>query len=160
MGNQWWMRGLALLGLIVGVGIVAAIAFQAGAAQQAGVVAASGGAPMPPGGPYGYGPHAHWGGGFFGGFFVFRILFGVLFVFLLFRLLRFAIFGPQHWGPRGMGWQGGPGMMGGPGGPRWERRRAMLEDWHRTAHEAPDAAASPSTARATTESDAADEPRT
>ena len=130
MRGHWWGRALAFLGLLAGAGLIAAIAYNAGTMHA--VELPPGG--MGPGGPAGMYGGAHgmaWGGhgGFFGGFILFRVLFGLFFLFLLLRVASFAIFGPRHWG---RGWAGGHSMH--------ERRQAMFEDWHREAH-----AASPST---------------
>jgi len=118
MNGHWWTRALAALGLLIGVGVIAALSYHAGAMHP---VAAEG---MRDGYRGGY------GFGFFPGFLLFRFLFGIFFILLLVRLFRFAVFGPRHWG---YGWRGGPGGMG-MGGGRWDRRREMLETWHRDAH--------------------------
>jgi hypothetical protein len=101
-------------------GIVAAIlalllfGAVAGVAYEAGLAAAGAGAPGAATAAYPY----YWHPGFFGfGFFGF--LFPLLFLFLIFGLLR-AAFGGGHWG-------GGYGRRW--GGPR------MLDEWHRELHE-------------------------
>jgi hypothetical protein len=122
---------LLVLLLVAGGTFVARSAYQAGLARglaEGGQVAAPGqgvppgqGQPGPRPYPY-YGPyygHGPWGFGF--GFFGF--LFPLLFIFLIFALLR-GLF----WG----GWRGGPpGAYGG-----WGRGvPPMFEEWHRRAHE-------------------------
>jgi hypothetical protein len=109
--------GLVFLLILGGIGVgiynagVAAGLAQTGAA--AGTVA-----------PYVYGYGFHGGGfGFLG------LLFPILFLFLIFGLIRAAVFGGRRgWG--GHGWQG----TGGPDAWRSERDRAMA-DLHRRLHE-------------------------
>jgi len=139
MSGHWWGRALAVLGLLVGAGVIAAFAYHAGTLDSGAMAAqAAQAAAMHAGGPdglmYGRGAFGH-GGGFFAGFFLIRILLGVFFLFLLLRIARFAFFGPRHWGGWGYGpgWGGPMGSMG-PGGMHGDARRAMLEEWHRTAH--------------------------
>ena len=67
-----------------------------------------------------------WGFGF-GWHPFFGLLFGILFLFLIFALIRRAV-----WGGRGRGYGYGPGWHG-RGGP-YQSRQQMLEDWHRQAH--------------------------
>ncbi len=120
---------LVALVVIGGVAGIATHAYNVGVAQG---VAESGkvspppaGAPYPYYGPY-YGPyfyHGPFGFGFFG------LLFPLLFIFLLFGLLRGA-FGRRH------GWWAhsyGPGGKGVP---------PMFEEWHRRAHESTENAGS------------------
>jgi hypothetical protein len=123
-------RIIALL-LLVGLVVLAGSAVynagvSAGIAADVGSAIASG-EPVPVGvyGPYvghrwGWGGWG-WGGGFFG------ILFGILFLFLIFGLLR-AAFGWGRWG-------GGPGGYKGSG---WDhhrsRRHEQFEEWHREQH--------------------------
>src|SRR3954466_9686968 len=80
--------------------------------------------------PYAY---AYWGfhPGFFGFGFL-GLLFPILFLFLLFGLIRAALFGGRRgWGSGyGHGWQGGPG----PDAWRSDRER-YLADMHRRMHE-------------------------
>ena len=134
MGGHWWGRALAVLGLLVGVAAIAAFAFHAGTLQSGGFGAmhAGGG---PEGMMYGRAGFGH-SGGFFGGFILLRVLFGLFFLFLILRIARFAIFGPRHWGRWGygpMGWGGPMGPMT-PGGAPTDPRHAMFEDWHRQMH--------------------------
>jgi hypothetical protein len=126
--------GLIVVGILVGVGVGI---YQAGIAQgvvEAGRIPA--GAVVPVAG-YGYG----WG--FHGGFGFLGILFPILFLFLIFGLVRAAFGRGRHYGP---GWGGrgswgkgyGPGF-GGPGGPgfdAWrEERDRQISDLHRRLHE-------------------------
>lgn len=62
-----------------------------------------------------YGYHPGWGYGFFP---LFGLLFPILFIFLIFGLVR-AAFGGPRWG------NGGP----------WMDRQTMAEEWHRRMHE-------------------------
>ena len=81
----------------------------------------------------GWGPY---GPGFGFGFVLFKLLFGVLLIFLIFGLLRAAFGGPRGWGPGpwgGQSWGGRP-WDGEPGGPR-----EAFEQWHQRAHERSDA---------------------
>jgi hypothetical protein len=128
-----FLFGLLIVGILVGVGTGI---YQAGVAQ--GVVDAGrlpAGAVVPVAG-YGYG----WG---FHGFGFLGLLFPILFLFLIFGLVRAAFGRGRHWGP---GWGGrgywgkgyGPGF-GGPasGGPdAWrEERDRQISDLHRRLHE-------------------------
>ena len=120
---------LLAVGLLVALGVGI---YQMGVAQ--GVIDAGrfpAGANVPVAG-YGYG--AHGGPGIFG------ILVGLLFLFLLFGLIRAVFFrgrgwghgyGPGYWGP---GWGRGFGPEGGPDAWREERDRRVA-DWHRKLHE-------------------------
>jgi len=129
-----FLVGLLFVGILVGVGVGI---YQAGVAQ--GVVDAGrlpAGAVVPVAGyGYGYG----WG---FHGFGFLGLLFPILFLFLIFGLVRAAFGRGRHWGP---GWGGrgywgkgyGPGF-GGPGsGPEaWrEERERQISDLHRRLHE-------------------------
>jgi hypothetical protein len=106
---------LAILGAI-GVGI-----YNAGVAAGLAQTGAAAGTVAPY--VYGYGFHGGFGFGFLG------LLFPILFLFLIFGLIRAAIFGGRRgWG--GHGWQGGTG----PDSWRAERDRAMA-DLHRRLHE-------------------------
>jgi hypothetical protein len=130
-----FLFGLLIVGILVGVG---AGIYQAGVAQ--GVVDAGrlpAGAVVPVAGyGYGYG----WG---FHGFGFLGLLFPILFLFLIFGLLRAAFGRGRHWGP---GWGGrgywgkgyGPGFGGpGSGDPEaWrEERERQISDLHRRLHE-------------------------
>jgi len=140
-----FLIGLIVVGILVGVGVGI---YQAGIAQgvvEAGRIPA--GAVVPVAG-YGYG----WG--FHGGFGFLGILFPILFLFLIFGLVRAAFGRGRHYGP---GWGGrgywgkgyGPGF-GGPGGPggagfdSWrEERDRQISDLHKRLHDE-DAKAGPS----------------
>ena len=126
-----FLFGLIVVGILVGVG---AGIYQAGLAQ--GVVDAGrfpAGAVVPVAG-YGYGGGFH-GFGFLG------LLFPILFLFLIFGLVRAAFGRGRHYGP---GWGGrgywgkgyGPGFDG-PGGPdAWrEERERQISDLHKRLHE-------------------------
>lgn len=117
---------LLVVGLLAGIGVSV---YNAGVSQglAQNVSAAASGAPaVVYGYPGYYGPH--WGFGFFG------IFFWILGIFLIFALVR-AAFGWGRWG-RGR-WGGYPGGYGGGHGPgsHEDRRREMLDDWHRSAHD-------------------------
>jgi len=131
-----FLVGLIVVGILVGVGVGI---YNAGIAQgvlEAGRIPA--GAVVPVAGyGYGYG----WG---FHGFGFLGLLFPLLFLFLIFGLVRAAFGRGRHWGP---GWGGrgywgkgyGPGF-GGPGGPggmdAWrEERERQISDLHRRLHE-------------------------
>jgi len=128
------MNGRAIFGLILTLVIVGgAVAlgigmYQAGLA--AGVAQGGGTVVAPYPGVVGYGWHPFgFGLGFFG------FLGTLLFIFLVFGLIRAVLFGG-----RGRGW-GGPGRWG-PGGPgdhdhgRWQSREQYFEDWHKRQHDA------------------------
>ena len=118
--------GLVVVGILAGVGVGI---YNAGIAQ--GVVEAGrlpAGAVVPVAG-YGWGFH---GFGFLG------LLFPILFLFLIFGLVRAAFGRGRHWGPGwgGRGYYGkgyGPGF-GGPDAWREERER-QISDLHRRLHE-------------------------
>jgi hypothetical protein len=113
---------LALVVAAIGVG-----AYQIGV--QAGV-AQTGATAAPAAVPYYYGWHPFgFGFGFLG------FLGTLLFIFLIFALIRALVFGG-----RGRGWGGGPGRWanhdhGWRGGPWESRPRETFEDWHREAHQ-------------------------
>ena len=120
------VAALVLLGVLaaIGVGVYNAGVSQ-GLAQN--VTAVASGAPVAGYYPGYFGPHWGWGFGFFG------IFFWILGIFLVFALLR-AIFGWGRWGRHAGHWGGyGPGGYG-PGGYGADRRREMLDEWHRDAH--------------------------
>ena len=125
--------------LAIGGGIVATTAYQAGLNTAVTTAVADGAAVVAPvaapgyGYGYGYGWHP---GGFGFGFFGF--LGTLLFLFIVFGLIRAVFF---H-GGRGRGW--GPGGPGGPGGSGgwgpgrgwWEgRAHEGFEEWHRRSHD-------------------------
>jgi hypothetical protein len=115
---------LALVFLVFLGGIGASI-YNAGVTAglaQSGAVA--GGAVAP------YIAYGGWHAGFIGFGFL-GLLFPILFLFLIFGLIRAAIFGGRRgWGHGGQGWHGGSG----PDGWRSERER-YLSDLHRRLHE-------------------------
>ena len=131
------MNGRGIVGILFGVIVVALIigagagVYNAGLAQglaQAG--AAPAGTVVPYAGyAYGYGFHPFFGFGFIG------LLFPILFLFLIFGLVRAAFRGGRG------GWGGGWGHRGwGPGGPGgydgWrEQREQQIADFHRRLHE-------------------------
>lgn len=102
--NRWILATLLILGAV----LVGGLAYEAGLAQ--GIVTT--GQAVPAVAPYAYVHPFGFGFGFLG------LLFPILFLFLIFGLVR-AAFGPRHWGGPGP-WREGP--------------RAMFEDWHRQAH--------------------------
>ena len=121
-----FLLGLLFVGILVGVGTGI---YQAGVAQ--GIVDAGrfpAGAAVPAAG-YGYGFH---GFGFLG------LLFPILFLFLIFGLIRAAFGRGRGWGGHygyGPGW--GKGYGPGSGGPdAWrEERDRQISDLHRRLHE-------------------------
>lgn len=135
-----FLFALILVGVLVGVGTEI---YQSGVAQ--GVIDAG---RFPAGAPV---PVAGYGGGH--GFGFLGLLFPLLFLFLIFGLVRAAFSRGRGWGHgyghgygRGYGWgpgwdkggspmSGGPGGQGGPDEWREERDRSMAE-LHRRLHEA------------------------
>lgn len=131
--------------LAIGGGLIATAAYQAGVSQAVVTATADGTTLVAPVTGYGWGYGHGWGYGWhpFGfGFGLFGFLGTLLFLFLVFALIRAIFFraGPgRHgaWGP-GWGWGGGPG---GPGDPEARRRffesrfGEGFEDWHRRAHD-------------------------
>lgn len=130
---RFFVRILAVLGILALIGLATGLAYTAG-------LNAAGVAVHP---VYGIGL------GFFG-FGLFQFFGFILFLFVLFALLRVAFGGRRGWGGRG-GWGPygygpggyGPGYPAGTGGPdqasgdpreAWIRGR--LEEWHRAAHAA------------------------
>ncbi len=118
----------------IGLGVTA---YNAGVTQglaQTGTVAVA------PIGPVAVAPYAGWGWGFGPGFGFFGFLGGLLFLFLLFGLIR-AAFGPRRgWGGHRHGW--GPGGYSGgwtdETGRTWEdRAREVHDGWHRAHPDAP-----------------------
>ncbi|HJW23219.1 MAG TPA: hypothetical protein VJ506_12385, partial [Candidatus Limnocylindrales bacterium] len=114
--------GLVLLAILGGIGVGVYNAGVSAGLAQAGAVGAGAAAPY----VYGWGIHP-----FFGlGFGLLGLLFPILFLFLIFGLIRAAIGGGRRgWGHHG--WDGGRG----PEGWRTERERYMA-DLHRRFHEA------------------------
>jgi hypothetical protein len=126
--------------LALGGGVIASTAYQAGVNTAVTTATASGAAVAPvvvPGYGYGYGYGLH---PFGFGFGIFGFLGTLLFLFIIFGLIR-AIFWRggygRHggWGRGGWGGPGGPGGPGGSGPSRWETKaNETFEDWHRRAH--------------------------
>jgi hypothetical protein len=165
------MRRFGIVGLLFGallLGGVGIVAYQAGVTAGTTSAAVAGGATV----VY----HAPWAFGF--GFPLFGLLFGLLFLGLLFALIRRVAWGSRGGpggpggpgGHPGHGW-GGPWAMkgwGGPGGwsgePGTDRPvpppvAEMLGRWHAQAHEATPSAAPPAPgATSTTSSSAAGTP--
>jgi hypothetical protein len=122
--------------LAIGGGLIATTAYQAGIATAVTATGSTGAATTPIVLPaYGYGYGWHPGFGFFG------FLGTLLFLFVVFALVR-AIFwrgGPGRRGGWGQGW-GGSGYGDGNGGPGrgnrpWESQaNQAFEEWHRRAH--------------------------
>ena len=122
--------GVIVLALLIGLG---AGVYNAGLAQGLAQAGAAPGSTVVPyaGYAYGYGFHPFFGFGFLG------LLFPILFLFLIFGLLRAAFGRGRHdgpgWGGRGYWGKGyGPGM--GPDGWREERER-QISDLHRRLHD-------------------------
>lgn len=116
---------MVVLALVAGAAGVGAVAYNAGVARG---LAQSGELIRPEGGGV---PVPHYGAPFFYpvpffgfGFGLIGLLFPLLFVLLLFGLVR-GIFWRGRWGP---GRHGGPWAKGAP---------PMFEEWHRQAHETP-----------------------
>jgi hypothetical protein len=126
--------------LALGGGLIASTAYQAGLNTAVTTATGSGAAVAPvvvPAYGYGYGYGLH---PFGFGFGIFGFLGTLLFLFIVFGLIR-AIFWRGGYGRHG-GWgRGGWGGPGGPGGPdgsgrsHWETKaNETFEDWHRRAH--------------------------
>ncbi len=113
--------------LAIGGGFIAVTAYQAGLGTAVTTAVAEGGATVvAPIAPYGIGYGYGWHGGGFG---FFGFLGTLLFIFIVFGLIR-AIF-----------WRGGPGRgpwghdHGGRGRTFWDSRFGeSFDDWHRRAH--------------------------
>ena len=120
--------------MAVGGGFIALTAYQAGLGTAVATAVAEGGATVvAPVAPYGYGYGYGWHGGGFG---FFGFLGTLLFLFLVFGLIR-AVF-----------WRGGPGRGAwghdrGRGRTFWDSRFGeSFDDWHRRAHD-PDSSKEP-----------------
>lgn len=123
---------LVIAAVLVGGVAIANTAYQAGLSTAITTAAANAPdgtvvTPVAPGAyPYGYGHGWGWGPGFG----LFGLLGTLLFLFLIFALIRAAFWrgGPGRWG--------GPGGWGGPNG--WGDQRSRFRDgfdeWHRQAH--------------------------
>jgi hypothetical protein len=114
---------VVLIGAAVGIGVTAYDAGVASGLAQTGQVAVT---PAYPVAPYvGYG----WGFGHGFGFFGF---FGtLLFLFLVFALLRAAFGGRRHWGGSQHGQSGGWRGADWRGSPWESRAREVHDEWHR-----------------------------
>ena len=123
------LLAIVLIGGAIGIGVTSYNAgVTAGLVQSGQAVVIPDGYPVVPGGAYvGYG----WGYGHGFGFFGF--LGGLLFLFLLFGLIRAAFGGPRRWGPGG---PGGPRGWGGWGGGDWRRDawEQRVKDTHDALH--------------------------
>ena len=127
--------------LAIGGGLIANSAYQAGLSTAVTTAASGGATVVVPAYGYGYGYGWHpfgFGFGFFG------FLGTLLFIFLIFGLLRAIFFrgGPGRRGGWGPGWGGGPGGLntGNHDHDRarnfWESRFGeSFDEWHRKAHE-------------------------
>lgn len=145
--------------LAIGGGLIATTAYQAGLNTAVTTAVAAGGTVVAPVPAYGWGYGMGYGWHPFGvGFGFFGFLGTLLFLFLVFALIRAIVFRGGHgrhggWGP---GWGGGPDGAAGPGGSGgaagpgghdhgrdhgrgrsfWETRFGeSFEEWHRQAHE-------------------------
>jgi len=120
-------RLLLLVLIVLGAVALGVGAYQAGLAAGASQVVATGAAPAVV--PYYYGHPFGFGFGFFG------FLGTLLFIFLIFAVIRAVAFGGRGrgWGGPG-GWSGGPGGQGWRGSPWESRAHDVFEDWHRNAH--------------------------
>jgi hypothetical protein len=133
--------------LVIGGGLIATTAYQAGLSQVVTTTTDGARVVVPVAGygwGYGYGHPFGFGFGFFG------FLGTLIFLFLVFGLIRAVFFrgGPGRrgwgpgWGPRGGGW--GPGDHDHPRGQSfWEGRFGeSFDEWHRRAHDGQTAAES------------------
>ncbi len=128
MDGKVWLRILAALILIAAVAGVAFFAFNAGVATHV-QVPANGSAPAPYAYPhYGY---PFWGPFPFFGFGCFVPLIVLLVLFLVFRAVTFAVWGPRagRWGYMHRGWRHGWDDEGGV--------PPMIREWHDRAHGQP-----------------------
>ena len=114
-----FLLGIVALVLLAGIGVAIYNAgLQQGIAQT---VELPGSVPY-----YAYG--GHWGG-----FGIFGLIFPILFLFLIFGLIRAALGGGRgRWGHPGYGY--GPGRWG--SGPWMADRDSRIAEWHRQLHEA------------------------
>lgn len=124
-----FLFSLIVVAILVGVGVGI---YQAGVAQ--GVIDAG---RFPAGAAV---PVAGYGGYHDGGFGFLGLLFPLLFLFLIFGVLRAAFGHRRGWGHGygygyGRGWDKGSGSgPDGTPGPRWDREGAIA-DWHKRLHE-------------------------
>ncbi len=118
-GRTWWRVVLAIA-LVFLIGAVAVGAYQAGVST----------AVVQSGAPAGAAPYAYYGWHPFGfGFGLFGFLGTLLFLILIFALIRAVVFG----GRRG-GWGHGPRGRWDGHGDRWSGAHDVFETWHREAH--------------------------
>jgi len=136
------VSGRAIVNILFGIVVVALLAGGAVEVYNAGVTAGiveAGRVPVGAVAPYaGYG----YGYGFHGGFGFLGLLFPILFLFLIFGLVR-AAFGRGRghgWGPGYKGW--GPGGMN-PDGWR-DQREQYIGELHRKLHESDAGGSTPS----------------
>jgi len=117
--------GLVIVVVLAGIGVgIYDAGVQQGIAQTASV-------------PAGTLPYAAYGYGFHGGFGFLGLLFPILFLFVIFGLVRAAFRGGRGGWGRGYGHGYGKWGPGGPGGP-WmggSDRETWIADWHRKLHE-------------------------
>jgi hypothetical protein len=115
--------GLVVVVILAGIGVgIYDAGVQQGIAQTASL-------------PAGTVPYAAYGYGFHGGFGFLGLLFPILFLFLIFGLVRAAFRGGRGGWGHGHGY--GKWGPGGPGG-SWmggQDRDASIADWHRRLHE-------------------------
>jgi hypothetical protein len=117
-----FLLGVLALVLLAGIGVgIYNAGLEQGIAQTAQLPAGT--VPY-----YAYG--WHWGGGIFG------LFFPILFLFIIFGLIRAAFRGGRGgWGHHGYGY--GPGKWGpGGSGPWMGDRDSRIAEWHRQLHEA------------------------
>lgn len=132
---HWFGRVLGVTLIVAALLSVGAFAFQLGAASVAGQAIAAGGGTVAPMMGYGWGWHPF---GFWH-FNPFGFIFPLLFVFLLFGLLRRAMWGGGH----RHGWQGGPWMGGPMASGRMNHLRQLHEELHRQQAAKPEAPQTP-----------------
>ena len=110
--------------VLVLLGIVGFVGYQIGIGQNIAAQVPAAGAPVPYYGyPYGFG----FGFGFLG------FLFPLFFLFLIFGLLRAAMWGGRGWGRNGHhGYGSGPGRWS--GGPWGDEARSRIEELHKELH--------------------------
>jgi hypothetical protein len=120
MHGRTIFRLVVALGLVVAIGAAGAWAYQAGLAAG---IAHGGGTLTDPRVGYGWHPFGI-GFGFFG------FLGTILFLFLVFGLVRALV-----WGGRGPGWRGPGGWDADHDRAGWSSREERFEHWHRRLHE-------------------------
>lgn len=129
--------------LAIGGGLIAVTAYQVGLGTAVTTaIAEGGGTVVAPLAPYGYGYGYGWHPGGFG---FFGFLGTLLFLFLVFALIRAIFRGGPGRGGWGRGW-GGPGAWGNGD---HDHGRGAFEEWHRRAHD-PESSKEPPTSNTTT----------